>query len=155
MVPDTLNIRLQDALEESADLKQVYDTDPQVHEMIDIAVRLEGLARSAGTHAAGVVVADQPLVNYIPLQTITGKDDVITQWDGPRVEMAGLLKMDFLGLRNLTILDKAVRNVRKHRGHRDRSGQTAARRSQRRSSCCSGARPRASSSSKAAGCATC
>jgi DNA polymerase III subunit alpha len=116
MVPDTLNIRLQDALEESADLKQVYDTDPQVHEMVDIAVRLEGLARSAGTHAAGVVVADQPLVNYIPLQTITGKDDVVTQWDGPRVELAGLLKMDFLGLRNLTILDKAVRNVRKHRG---------------------------------------
>ena len=116
MVPDTLNIRLQDALDESADLKQAYDTDPQVHEMVDIAVRLEGLARSAGTHAAGVVVADQPLVNYIPLQTITGKDDVITQWDGPRVELAGLLKMDFLGLRNLTILDKAVRNVRKHRG---------------------------------------
>ena len=84
--------------------------------MIDIAVRLEGLARSAGTHAAGVVVADQPLVNYIPLQTITGKDDVITQWDGPRVEQAGLLKMDFLGLTNLTILDKAVQNVRKHRG---------------------------------------
>jgi DNA polymerase-3 subunit alpha len=116
MVPDTLNIRLQDALVESPDLKQIYGTDPQVHEMIDIAVRLEGLARSAGTHAAGVVVADQPLVNYIPLQTITGKDDVITQWDGPRVELAGLMKMDFLGLRNLTILDKAVRNVRKHRG---------------------------------------
>jgi DNA polymerase-3 subunit alpha len=116
MVPDTLNIRLQDALEESPDLKQAYGADGQVHEMIDIAVRLEGLARSAGTHAAGVVVADQPLVNYIPLQTITGKDDVITQWDGPRVELAGLLKMDFLGLRNLTILDKAVRNVRKHRG---------------------------------------
>jgi DNA polymerase III subunit alpha len=116
MVPDTLNIRLQDALDESPDLKQAYDTDPQVHEMVDIAVRLEGLARSAGTHAAGVVVADQPLVNYIPLQTITGKEDVITQWDGPRVELAGLLKMDFLGLRNLTILDKAVRNVRKHRG---------------------------------------
>ncbi len=116
MVPETLNIRLEDALDESPDLKQIYETDPQVHEMIDIAVRLEGLARSAGTHAAGVVVADQPLVNYIPLQTITGKDDVITQWDGPRVELAGLLKMDFLGLRNLTILDKAVRNVRKHRG---------------------------------------
>ena len=85
-----------------------HGTDPQVHEMIDIAVRLEGLARSAGTHAAGVVVADQPLVNYIPLQTITGKDDVITQWDGPRVELAGLMKMDFLGLRNLTIMADAV-----------------------------------------------
>jgi len=116
MVPDELNIELTDALDKSADLKLAYEGDPQVREMIDIAIRIEGLARSAGTHAAGVVVGDRPLVNYIPLQKITGKDDVITQWDGPRVEQAGLLKMDFLGLTNLTILDKTVKNVRKHRG---------------------------------------
>ncbi|MGH7127933.1 MAG: DNA polymerase III subunit alpha, partial [Planctomycetaceae bacterium] len=90
--------------------------DPQVRELLDIARQLEGLARSAGTHAAGVVVADQPLWRLLPLQKITGKEDIITQWDGPTVEMAGLLKMDFLGLRNLTILDQAVRNVKKHRG---------------------------------------
>jgi DNA polymerase-3 subunit alpha len=116
MVPDELNIKLTDALAKSPDLKLAYEGDPQVREMIDIAIRLEDLARSAGTHAAGVVVGDRPLVDYIPLQRITGKEDVITQWDGPRVEQAGLLKMDFLGLTNLTILDKTVKNVRKHRG---------------------------------------
>ncbi len=116
LIPDTLGIKLKDAVAETPDLKNAYDSDPQVRDLIDIAYRLEGLARSAGTHAAGVVVADQPLVDLLPLQVITGKVDYVTQWDGPTVEQAGLLKMDFLGLRNLTILDKAVRNVEKHRG---------------------------------------
>ncbi len=116
MIPDTLGIKLKEAVEETPDLKNAYDGDPQVRELIDIAYRLEGLARSAGTHAAGVVVADQPLVDLLPLQVITGKEDYVTQWDGPTVEQAGLLKMDFLGLRNLSILDKAVKNVEKHRG---------------------------------------
>ncbi|MEX0727944.1 MAG: DNA polymerase III subunit alpha [Planctomycetaceae bacterium] len=116
MVPDELNIKLKKCLEKSPELKEQYDRDPQIHELIDIAIRLEGLARSAGTHAAGVVVADRDLSEIVPLQTISGKDDVVTQWDGPTVEMVGLLKMDFLGLRNLTILDKAVQNVKKHRG---------------------------------------
>lgn len=114
MIPETLNIKLKDALKESADFSDAYKQDPQIKEMFDIAVRLENLARSAGTHAAGVVVADEPISTYIPLQTITGKTDIITQWDGPTVEEVGLLKMDFLGLRNLTILDKAVENVKKH-----------------------------------------
>jgi len=116
MVPDDLKITLEKALAESAELKEAYDADPEIREVIDIGKRLEGLSRSAGTHAAGVVIADQPLLNLVPLQTITGKEDIVTQWDGPTIEMAGLLKMDFLGLRNLTILDKAVRNVKKHRG---------------------------------------
>ena len=116
MIPDTLGIKLKDALTESPELKDAYEQDPQITELIDIAIRLEGLSRSAGTHAAGVVVADQPLFELLPLQKITGKEDIITQWDGPTVESVGLLKMDFLGLRNLTILDKAVRNVRRHHG---------------------------------------
>ncbi|RMG35046.1 MAG: DNA polymerase III subunit alpha [Planctomycetota bacterium] len=115
-VPERPGVRIEDALEESPELKHEYDTDPQVQELIDIAIRLQGLPRNAGTHAAGVVVGDKPLDNYLPLQTITGKTDIITQWDGPHVEKAGLLKMDFLGLRNLTILDKAVQNVKKSRG---------------------------------------
>ena len=115
-VPDELNIKLKDAIQQSADLKEAYDGDPEIHKLLDIAQKLEGLTRSAGTHAAGVVVSDAPIDNYIPLQTISGKEDVITQWDGPHVEKAGLLKMDFLGLRNLTILHKAVQNVKKHRG---------------------------------------
>jgi DNA polymerase III subunit alpha len=114
MVPETLNIKLKDALKESAELKEAYDGDPQIKELIDLAMAMEGLAKSAGTHAAGVVIADRPLDEYIPLQKITGKEDVLTQWTD--VETAGLLKMDFLGLRNLSILDKAVKNVRKHRG---------------------------------------
>jgi len=116
MVPETLGITLDGALEESPDFKDAYHHDPEIHEVIDFAKQLEGLARSAGTHAAGVVVADKPLSEYVPLQTITGKADVVTQWDGPTVELIGLLKMDFLGLRNLTILDKAVQNVKKHCG---------------------------------------
>ena len=111
-VPDTLGITLGEAVKQSPELGDAYRNDPQITELIDIAYRLEGLARSAGTHAAGVVVADQPLQDLLPLQVITGKEDVITQWDGPTVEAAGLLKMDFLGLRNLTILDKSIRNVR-------------------------------------------
>lgn len=116
MVPETLNITLDEAIKESAELKSQYEGDPKVREILDLARQIEGLARSAGTHAAGVVVSDRPISEYIPLQTISGKTDVITQWEGPTVEKAGLLKMDFLGLRNLTILDKAVKNVKKHRG---------------------------------------
>ncbi|MEX0585363.1 MAG: DNA polymerase III subunit alpha, partial [Pirellulales bacterium] len=116
MVPDELNIDLKDSLEKSAELKEAVSGDPQIKELFDIAVQLEGLARSAGTHAAGVVVADRPIGEYVPLQTISGKTDIVTQWDGPTVEKAGFLKMDFLGLRNLTILDKAVKNVKQHRG---------------------------------------
>lgn len=114
MVPETLNIKLEDALKESAELRGQYESDPQVKELIEFAMALEGLAKSAGTHAAGVVIGDQPLINYVPLQKLSGKDDILTQWTD--VEKAGLLKMDFLGLRNLSILDKAVINVKKHRG---------------------------------------
>ena len=113
MIPDELNIKLRDALEKSPDLKAAYDGDPVAQELLDYAISVEGLARSMGTHAAGVVVADVPLDTVVPLQKITGKTDIITQWDGPTIEDIGLLKMDFLGLRNLTILDKAVKNVQR------------------------------------------
>ena len=115
-VPQELHITLEEALESGADLKAAYEADPQVREVIDFGMKLEGLAKSAGTHAAGVVIADQPLNEYVPLQRIGGKDDITTQWPMADVEKAGLLKMDFLGLRNLTILDKAVQNVKKVRG---------------------------------------
>ena len=114
MIPETLGIKLKDALTESPELKAVYDSDPEIQEVLDFAMQLEGLARNVGTHAAGVVIADRPLDEYVPLQKITGKNDVLTQWTD--VETAGLLKMDFLGLRNLTILDKAVKNVKEHAG---------------------------------------
>ncbi len=107
-VPEELGITLSSALDKSEDLKSSYDNDPEIRELIDLALKIEGLARNVGTHAAAVVIADKPLTEYVPLGRVTGKTDIITQWSMNDVESAGLLKMDFLGLRNLTILSKAV-----------------------------------------------
>ncbi|HVX09813.1 MAG TPA: DNA polymerase III subunit alpha [Pirellulales bacterium] len=118
MVPETLNISLSEALEQSEDLKKTYGGDPEVRELLDLAQKIEGLARNVGTHAAAVVIADRPLNEYVPLQRVTGKEEIITQWAMGDVERAGLLKMDFLGLRNLTILSKAVALIEKSTGQR-------------------------------------
>ncbi|MFO0901896.1 MAG: DNA polymerase III subunit alpha [Pirellulales bacterium] len=118
MVPDELGIELAEALEKGAELKQAYETDPEVRELLDLALRIEGLARNIGTHAAAVVIADKPLTEYVPLGRVTGKTDIITQWSMGDVEAAGLLKMDFLGLRNLTILSKAVDLIEQTTGKR-------------------------------------
>ncbi|MEE2843866.1 MAG: DNA polymerase III subunit alpha, partial [Planctomycetota bacterium] len=104
MVPEELKITISGALKKSAELKMTYDGDPEIREMLDLAMKVEGLARNVGTHAAAVVIGDQPLTEYVPLCRVAGKDDIITQWSMYDVEHAGLLKMDFLGLRNLTIL---------------------------------------------------
>jgi DNA polymerase-3 subunit alpha len=108
MVPETLGITLDEALETSDELKHAYSSDPDTRQVIDLARKIEGLARNIGTHAAAVVIADRPLTEYVPLCRVTGKTDIITQWSMGDVEAAGLLKMDFLGLRNLTILSKAA-----------------------------------------------
>ncbi|MBE3123283.1 MAG: DNA polymerase III subunit alpha, partial [Planctomycetes bacterium] len=113
-IPATLHMTLDGALEQEPDLRKMYDQEPQIKELIDIARRLEGMARHASVHAAGVVIADAPLVNYVPLCRVG--DDVTTQWDMTIVEKVGLLKMDFLGLRTLSTLQRAVDLVRKHRG---------------------------------------
>ena len=118
MVPEELGIKLAGALEKSPDLKRAYDEDAEVRQLLDLAQQIEGLARNVGTHAAAVVIADQPLEEYVPLQRVSGKEEVITQWAMADVERAGLLKMDFLGLRNLTILAKAVDLVEQTRGQR-------------------------------------
>jgi len=89
-------------------LKEAMDKDPEVRELVDAASSVEGLVRNVGTHACAVVIANQPLMEYVPLQHISGKEDVVTQWEGPDVECAGLLKMDFLGLRNLSILSRVI-----------------------------------------------
>jgi len=116
MVPEQLHITIRQALEKSADLRRAYDADPEVRELLDLARQVEGLARNVGTHAAAVVIADRPLVEYLPLQHVQGKEEIITQWAMADVERAGLLKMDFLGLRNLTILSNAVRLIRETTG---------------------------------------
>jgi DNA polymerase-3 subunit alpha len=118
MVPEELHITLARALAESADLKKAYDSDPEVRELLNLAQKIEGLARNVGTHAAAVVIADQPLDEYVPLGRVQGKEEIITQWAMGDVEAAGLLKMDFLGLRNLTILSKAVELIQQTTGKR-------------------------------------
>jgi len=118
MVPDQLGIELKDALEQSDELKRTYNSDGEIHELIELAMKVEGLARNVGTHAAAVVIAEKPVDQYVPLQYVKGKTEVITQWAMGDVEKAGLLKMDFLGLRNLTILAKAVELIEKSRGER-------------------------------------
>ena len=118
MVPDELGITLEKALHKSDDLKKSYDTDPEVRKLLDLAGGIEGLARNVGTHAAAVVIADRPLTDYVPLQHVQEKKEIITQWAMKDVELAGLLKMDFLGLRNLTILSKVVDLIEQTTGQR-------------------------------------
>ncbi|MGO8691114.1 MAG: DNA polymerase III subunit alpha, partial [Thermoguttaceae bacterium] len=118
LVPEELKITLSDALEKSADLKKIYETDLEIRELLELAMRIEGLARNVGTHAAAVVIADRPLTDYVPLQHVQNKEEVITQWAMADVERAGLLKMDFLGLRNLTILSKVVELIEQTTGQR-------------------------------------
>ncbi len=117
-VPGELNISLEKSLATSADMKRLYENDPQVREVVDLAMKIEGLARNVGTHAAAVVIADRPLDEYVPLGRVANKEEVITQWAMADVEAAGLLKMDFLGLRNLTILAKAVDLIEQTTGQR-------------------------------------
>ncbi|MGD0462504.1 MAG: DNA polymerase III subunit alpha [Tepidisphaeraceae bacterium] len=105
---------LKKALAQSPELAKLYEDDPQVKQIIDLGKRLEGLCRNAGMHAAGVVIADQPLENLIPL--CKNGDDLLTQFEGPIVEKVGLLKMDFLGLRTLTTLQRSIDLVKQIKG---------------------------------------
>ncbi len=115
MVPATLNITLEKALKDSPPLLQAYESEPQVKELIDTARRLEGLVRNAGVHAAGVVISPQPLIELVPLHK-TKNDEIVTAFDMKAIEKMGLLKMDFLGLTTLTILDDALKLVKQVRG---------------------------------------
>jgi len=115
-VPEALGMTLDKALAQEPDLRRMYDEDERVRELIDHGRRLEGLARHAGVHAAGVVIADEPLENIVPLCKQADKQDAITQWDGPTCDKVGLMKMDFLGLRTLTIIQRARELVREATG---------------------------------------
>jgi len=117
-VPEELGISLSKAIEKSEELRRDYENDGEIRELLNLAMHVEGLARNVGTHAAAVVIGDRPLVEYLPLQRVQGKDDTITQWAMADVERAGLLKMDFLGLRNLTILSKVVKLIEQTTGRR-------------------------------------
>jgi DNA polymerase-3 subunit alpha len=110
LIPGSVGMTLEKALRQVPDLDQMYREKPAIKNVIDIAKRLEGMARQAGCHAAGVVIADQPLENFVPLYR--KDDDILTQFEGPIVEKVGLLKMDFLGLRTLTVLQRSIDLVR-------------------------------------------
>jgi DNA polymerase-3 subunit alpha len=114
LVPLTLNISLEEALKQSPQLEAARK-DERVKELIEVALRLEGLARHASTHAAGVVISPQPLTEIVPLYK-SSKDEITTQYDMNALGRIGLLKMDFLGLTTLTVLDDAVKMIKKNRG---------------------------------------
>jgi DNA polymerase-3 subunit alpha len=118
LVPDQLGISLEDAAAPGTQLAAACEADPEVAELVGLAKRIEGLARNVGTHAAAVVIADRPLVEYVPLCRVTGKEEVITQWAMGDVERAGLMKMDFLGLRYLTVVAKTLDIIRQSSGER-------------------------------------
>ena len=111
-----IGLKIDQAIEQSPELKALYDGQPHIKRLVDTARSVEGVARHAGTHAAGVVVADQPLTNYVPLQKATRGDSAMTQYDMKVLDKIGLLKMDFLGLANLTMLSKTLANVKATRG---------------------------------------
>ncbi len=110
MVPNQLNIKLEDSLKQSPLLAQAYQSEGQVKELIDTALKLEGLVRNAGVHAAGVVISPEPLISLVPLHK-TKNDEIVTAFDMKAIEKMGLLKMDFLGLTTLTILDDALKLI--------------------------------------------
>ena len=111
LVPTALHITLDDALKISKQLNDLYESDEKVHKLIDTAKSLEGMPRHASTHAAGVVITKKPVYEYVPLAR--NDDAVVCQYNMITLEELGLLKMDFLGLRNLTVLDDAVKMVQK------------------------------------------
>ena len=115
MIPATIGITIEQAIKDSPPLAQAYDADPRIKELIDAAQRLEGLVRGAGVHAAGVVISPQPLTELVPV-TLTKTDDLVTAYDMKAIEKMGLLKMDFLGLTTLTVIDDCLKLILQHQG---------------------------------------
>jgi len=115
LIPLEIGMTLDKALEQEEELKRLYDNESEVHDLIDLARTLEGLARNAGTHAGGVVIAPSVLTDFTPLYCEEGSSTPVTQFDKDDVEAAGLVKFDFLGLRTLTIIDWVVRDINEQR----------------------------------------
>lgn len=118
LVPDPVmghHVKLKDAIVNEPDLKKEYETNPTAKEVIDFAMKLEGTIRSHGVHACGVVIAPDDLVKFMPLE-VSAKGPLATQYPGPQVEELGLLKMDFLGLSNLSVIQQALRIIKKVHG---------------------------------------
>ncbi len=114
-IPAALDMTLEKALAENPVLKQMRDADPRVRELLEMGNRLEGMSRNAGVHAAGVVIAPGPITDYAPLYK-SNRDEITTQWAMKEVERVGLLKMDFLGLSTLTLIQDALSEIRRTEG---------------------------------------
>jgi len=115
MIPSLPKTKIDDALQDGMDLKKLYNSNPQVKELVDLAKAVEGIKNNIGTHAAGVIISRDPLSDIVPIQYSKEKT-VITAYPMGDIEKLGLLKMDFLGLRNLTIIDKTVKSIKDRHG---------------------------------------
>jgi DNA polymerase-3 subunit alpha len=115
MIPPTIGITIDQALKDKGPLALAYEGDPKVKEVIDAALRLEGLIRGAGVHAAGVVIAPKPLTELVPV-TRAKNEDIVTSYDMGAIEKMGLLKMDFLGLTTLTVIDDCLKLIKRTTG---------------------------------------
>ena len=113
LIPFGVGVTIEKAMDMSAELKNLYNTDTQIKRLIDMALKVEGMPRHASTHAAGVVICDRPVSDYVPLSK--NDESVVTQFTMTTLDELGLLKMDFLGLRNLTIIDDTLKSL-KNRG---------------------------------------
>ena len=127
LIPFELGITLDDALEKEPELKRLYKDDEEIKNLIDLARSLEGLTRNAGMHAGGVVIAPSVLTDFAPLYCDDKGGSVVTQFDKDDVEAAGLVKFDFLGLRTLTIIDRAVKIINAQRAQRAASRRSTSR----------------------------
>ncbi len=114
LIPNTLHITIEETLRAEPQLKGLYDSNPKIKELIDIAIRLEGLCRHASTHAAGVVISPEPLTTYMPLYKNPVDGTITSQFDMNTIEKIGLLKFDFLGLKTLTVIEKTLKYVKEN-----------------------------------------
>ena len=111
LIPADLKMTIKKALDLEPDLRALYQHEAEVKKLLDTSMRLEGLSRHASIHAAGLVVSDRPMIDYLPVYRGKREEDVVTQFDMKMVEKVGLVKFDFLGLRNMTVLDDTLRNI--------------------------------------------
>ncbi len=115
MIPNELHITINKALEQNKELRDLYEGNEEIKKLLDIAIALEGMPRQASTHACGIVITKEPVVNYVPLYVNTKDGAITTQYIMTTLEELGLLKMDFLGLRTLTVIQDAINLVKEHR----------------------------------------
>lgn len=112
LIPTDFKMTIEKAMEMEPELRRIYNTEPEIKKLLDTSLRLEGLSRHASIHAAGLVMSDKPMLEYLPLYRGRNENDVVTQFDMKMVEKVGLVKFDFLGLRNMTVIANTIKNIK-------------------------------------------